>query len=159
MTAPTADLYDEHEELVSVAEPMFADFGGDIAFHGPIATIKCYEDNSLVRKRLSEPGNGQVLVVDGGGSTNCALLGDKLAQLGVDNHWAGLVIFGCIRDSAVIADMELGVKALATTPRKSVKRDQGLTGLAVTFAGVTFEPGHFLYADEDGILVAPRELS
>jgi len=159
MTTPTADLYDAHEGEVSVAEPMFADFGGQIAFSGPIATIKCYEDNSLVRQRLSEPGDGRVLVVDGGGSIACALLGDKLATLGVENHWAGLVIFGCIRDSAAIADMELGVKALATTPRKSVKREQGLQDLAVTFAGVTFEPGHYLYADEDGILVSSSKLA
>ena len=158
MSTPTADLYDAHENQVSVAEPMFADFGGNIAFSGPIATIKCYEDNSLVRKRLSQPGEGRVLVVDGGGSIHCALLGDQLAKLGVDNGWSGLVIFGCIRDSAVIADMDLGVKALATTPRKSVKRDQGLEDIPVIFAGVTFESGHYLYADEDGILVAPSKL-
>ena len=158
MSTPTADLYDENEELVSVAEPMFADFGGNIAFSGPIATLKCYEDNSLVRKRLGEAGEGRVLVVDGGGSIRCALLGDKLAQLAVDNGWAGLVIFGCIRDSAVIAEMDLGVKALATVPRKSVKRDQGLEEIPVEFAGVRFEPAHFLYADEDGILIAPRAL-
>ena len=159
MTSPTADLYDQHADLVSVAEPIFADFGGRIAFHGPIATLKCYEDNSLVRQRLGEAGRGRVLVIDGGGSMNCALLGDQLAQLGVDNQWAGLVIFGCIRDSALIANMPLGVKALATTPRKSIKRDQGLIDIPISFAGITFEPGHYLYADEDGILTAPRELN
>lgn len=158
MTKPTADLYDDHEDRVAVAEPLFADFGGNVAFHGPIATVKCFEDNGLVRERLSEPGEGRVLVVDGGGSIACALLGDQLAQLGVDHGWAGLVIHGCIRDSAAIGGMALGVKALATSPRKTEKRGQGLSDVPVTFAGVTFTPGHHLYADEDGILVAREPL-
>lgn len=155
---PTADLYDAHEGEVQVADALLADYGGARAFAGEVATVACFEDNSLVRERLAEPGRGRVLVVDGGGSRSRALLGDRLAALAVENGWSGVVVHGCIRDSVAVAGMALGVKALGTSPRRSVKRGAGESDVAVTFAGVTFEPGQHLYADEDGILVAPREL-
>lgn len=162
-TAPTtldktADIYDEFEQQAQVCEPIFRDYGGNIRFNGAIATIKCHEDNSLVRELLGQPGAGRVLVVDAGGSLRCAMLGDILAGKGVDNGWAGVVMYGCIRDAHEIAQMPLGVKALASIPRKSVKKGVGESNLAITFAQVTFRPGDWLYADEDGILVLPTTL-
>jgi regulator of ribonuclease activity A len=154
----TADLYDQHDDGVQVALPLFADFGGRLQFHGSIRTVKLFEDNSLVRAALAEPGHGGVLVVDGGESLRCALLGDMLARLGYDNDWSGIIVSGCIRDSAVIATIDIGVKAIGTNPRKSVKLGAGQRDIPVTFAGVTFSPGEYLYADEDGILVSKRSL-
>lgn len=154
----TADLYDANEEKVQVALPMFADYGGYLTFSGPISTVKVHEDNSLVRKALEEQGEGRVLVVDGGESLRCALVGDMLAELGRDNGWAGIVVSGCIRDSAVIATIDIGVKAIGTNPRKSVKMNTGQRDIPVSFAGVTFTPGEYLYADEDGILLSKEAL-
>jgi regulator of ribonuclease activity A len=159
MVFATADLCDEHGADVQVAEPVFRDFGGRSRFSGPIATCKVFEDNQLVRATLEGPGNGRVLVVDGGASLRCALLGDQLAHLGVKNGWNGVVVWGCIRDAAPIASMDIGVKALATHPRRSVKKGDGSTGIPVTFAGVTFEPGAYLYADEDGVVVARNRIA
>ncbi len=158
MQISTADLYDAHEATVQVAEPLFRDFGGIPAFAGPIATVKVFEDNSLVRQALEEPGEGRVLLVDGGGSLHCALLGDLLAQLAVDNGWKGVVVHGCIRDSKALAGMPLGIKALASNPRRSVKRGQGERGILVTLAGVTVHDGDWLYADEDGVLISRTRL-
>lgn len=152
----TADLYDIYEEKLKVSEPIFCSYGGQVSFHGPIVTVKCLEDNSLVRDQVNQPGQGQVLVVDGGGSLRCALLGDQLAQKAVDNDWAGVLIFGCIRDSVDISSMPLGVFALATNPRKSVKKGVGEFGCAVTFGGITFRPSEWLYADEDGVVVLSK---
>ncbi len=154
----TADLYDAHAATLQIALPIFRDFGGNVRFHGEISTIQALEDNSLVRAAVATPGAGRVLVVDGGGSLQRAMLGDMLAQEAVDNGWAGLVIHGCIRDSRAIGSMPLGVKALATTPAKTEKRGQGLRDVPVRFAGVHFTPGHYLYADEDGIVVATAAL-
>ncbi len=160
MSSPfkTADLYDEHGDNLQVCLPMLRHFGGQRNFHGEIKTLKCHEDNSLVAELLGEPGQGRVLVVDGGGSLRCALLGDRLAQKGVDNGWAGVVIYGCLRDAADIGDMPLGAMALAANPRKSVKRDVGEVDLILHFADVTFRPGEWLYADEDGVVVSPTNL-
>jgi regulator of ribonuclease activity A len=152
----TADLYDIHEEALQICSPVFRHFGGRREFHGPIATLKCFEDNALVRDQLEQPGEGRVLVVDAGGSLRCAMLGDQLAQLAVDNGWEGVVIYGCIRDAVEISDMPLGVLALATHPRKSVKKGAGEVGGEVNFAGVHFRPGEWLYADEDGVVVLDR---
>lgn len=152
----TADLYDMHEEALQICAPVFRHYGGHRDFHGAIATLKCFEDNSLVRELLSQPGEGRVLVVDAGGSLRCAMLGDQLAQLAVDNEWAGVVMFGCIRDAVEIGEMPLGVLALATHPRKSVKNGVGEVGGSVNFAGVTFRPGEWIYADEDGVVVLDR---
>lgn len=132
---------------------MFRDFGGQTTFFGPIATVKVHEDNALVRQALEEPGRGRVLVVDGGGSLRCALVGDRLAALALDNGWTGIIVNGCIRDSAAIAEIAVGVKALATHPQKSIKRGEGVRDLAVTFAGVTFTPGQVVYADADGVVI------
>lgn len=158
MIAKTADLFDDYAAELGIAEPLFRDYGGRSAFAGQIATVKVFEDNVLVKQSLSEPGHGRVLVVDGGGSTRCALVGDLLAAMGIDNGWSGVVIYGALRDSEQIAVMDIGVKALATCPAKSVKRGEGIAGEPVRFAGVRFRPGDWLYADADGIVVAPRRL-
>lgn len=158
MTHATADLCDKHIDKLQVAEPMFADFGGEAVFEGQIHTLKVFEDNTLVRAALEKDGTGQVLVVDGGGSFRCALLGDNLAALAIENNWRGIVVFGCIRDSRQIAQMDIAVKALATNPTKSVKRNEGQENIPVRFAGVDFRPGAHLYADEDGIVVSEMPL-
>lgn len=155
----TTDLCDHFEHDVRVVEEAFGDYGGEIAFHGEIETIKAFEDNSLVRECVARPGHGKVLVVDGGGSERRAMLGDLLAQKAVDNGWAGIVIHGCIRDSAAIADMPIGVKALGTCPRKTEKRGLGDHNVPLRFSGVDFVPGHHLYADEDGIVVSAKALN
>jgi regulator of ribonuclease activity A len=158
MTLATTDLCDLHPE-VQVCEPVFADFGRKRVFHGPIRTLKVFEDNALLRSTLETPGEGRVVVVDGGGSLRCALLGGQLGRLAVANGWAGVVIHGCVRDAIELARCDVGVKALATHPRKS---DKGLHGgrldLQVRFAGVTFHPGAWLYADGDGIVVSERPI-
>ena len=154
----TADLCDEHSDSLKIAQPLFNDYGKKISFGGEISTVKCFEDNSLVRSQLEQPGNGRVLVVDGGGSTRCAMVGDILAQMGADNGWSGIIVYGCIRDSGVIATIDIGVKALGTLPLKSLKKGEGDIDITVHFADVDFVPGQFAYADEDGIIVSPRAL-
>jgi len=154
----TAELCDDYEQQLQVCLPLLRHFGGRKEFHGQIVTLKCVEDNSLVREVLSEPGNGKVLVVDGGGSLRCALLGDRLAALAIQNGWAGLIINGCIRDSEQIAAMDIAVMALATHPRKSVKLGCGRRNLQLNFAGVFFTPGVYVYCDADGILLAEHAL-
>lgn len=158
MSFATADLYDQFADQVQVALPMFNDYGNKRKFSGPISTLKVYEDNSLVRSALEEKGEGRVLVVDGGGSLRCALVGDMLAKIGQENGWQGIIVYGCIRDSAVIANMDIGVKALNTNPKKSVKKGEGGRDIAVEFANIRFNPGDFVYADEDGVLVANEKL-
>ena len=155
----TADLSDEYPDEVQICDPLLRDFGGRARFAGEIATLKCFEDNSLVRTTLGQPGAGRVLVVDAGGSLRCAMLGDLLAEKAVANEWEGIIMYGCIRDSARIAELPLGVKALATHPRKSVKQGAGQADLALRFAGVDFRPGDHVYCDRDGILVAARRLA
>lgn len=154
MPYATADLYDSYGESLLVATPMLRLFGGRRLFSGPISTVRVFEDNVLVRNALEEPGNGRVLVVDGGGSLRCALVGDLLAELGRSNGWAGIVVYGCIRDSAAIGNMDIGVVALATNPRKSVKRGQGERDVPLHFADIDWTPGHVVYADDDGIVVS-----
>ncbi len=158
MSHATADLYDEYGDLLQVATPMFNNYGGANRFSGVISTVKCHEDNTFVRSTLEQPGEGKVLVVDGGGSLRCALLGDMLAELGIKNGWTGIIVYGCIRDSAMIGKMNIGVKGLNTNPKKSLKKDIGERDLPVTFAGVNFIPGHYLYADEDGFVISDKEL-
>lgn len=154
MSFATADLCDAHGDRVQVAKPVFQDFGASGAFEGRIATVRALEDNTQVRAMLETPGDGRVLVVDGGGSRRCALVGDRLAQLAIDNGWAGLVVFGCVRDSAALRRMPVGIKALGACPRRSRKLGQGERDVAVAFAGVSFEPGAHLYADADGVVVS-----
>lgn len=154
----TADLYDTHGEDLRVLAPIFRDFGGLQIFAGPVVTLKVHEDNSLVRAALEEPGQGRVLVVDGGGSLRCALVGDNLAALGHKNGWAGLVVYGCIRDAVPISTIAIGVKAIATNPRKSVKKGEGERDVTLRFAEVVIAPGDYLYADIDGVVVANKQL-
>ena len=145
----TADLYYEYGEDLSVLTPIFRDFGGLKNFSGFVATLKVYEDNRLVRDMLETAGLGRVLVVDGGGSLICALIGDNLALLAQKNNWAGMIVFGCIRDSEQISRIQIGLKALATNPRKSLKKGEGLSGVPLRFADVIIEPGCWLSADAD----------
>lgn len=153
----TPDLCDAYPDVI-VLEPMFSNFGGRDSFGGEIVTLKCFEDNSLVREQVEQNGKGKVLVVDGGGSLRCALLGDMLAEKAAHNGWEGLVIYGCIRDVDMIAQMDVGVQALATHPRKTDKRGLGDLNVVVQFAGVTFRPGEFIYADNNGVIVSPTAL-
>jgi regulator of ribonuclease activity A len=154
----TTDLCDQYAAELQVAAPIFRNYGGEVAFCGPISTVQVYEDNVLVRAALEEPGAGRVLVIDGGGSLHCALVGDQLAALGVRNGWAGVVINGCIRDTAALAELAIGVLALAANPLRSAKRGTGARDVQVAFAGLICTPGQYLYADEDGIIVAERAL-
>ncbi len=156
---PVTDLCDEFADQLQILEPMFTDFGGRLAFGGPISTVKCFEDNSLLRLALEEPGAGRVLVVDGGGSDRCALFGDNLAQLAIDNEWAGVIVYGCIRDAEAISQMDVAVKALNTHPLKSSKKNVGERDVQVRFAGVSFMPEDWVYADLDGIVVSSSELA
>lgn len=158
MSIATADLCDHFIDSIQVAEPLFRSYGAFPAFHGQIETVKVFEDNVLVKSTLATRGNGKVLVVDGGGSLRCALLGDNLATMAQENGWSGVVVYGCIRDSAEIAGIRVGVKALNTCPAKSIKRGEGQKNLILRFAGAIFKPGEFLYADEDGIVVSPVPL-
>jgi regulator of ribonuclease activity A len=154
MQHATADLCDEYIDRLQVVDPMFADFGGQSMFEGEIHTLKVHEDNTLVRTALEKDGTGKVLVIDGGGSLRCALVGDNLAALAVAHNWRGIIVYGCIRDIRQTIEMNLGLKALAPSPVKSIKRNEGQENIPVRFAGVDFIPGHYLYADEDGIVVA-----
>jgi len=149
----TADVVDQHGEHAAVCELDLRQFGGVLAFSGAIATVRCHEDNVLLRECVSEPGGGRVLVVDGGGSLRVALLGDNIAGIARDNDWAGLVVNGCVRDVAALHALEIGVRALGSNPRRSGKAGGGELDLAVSFGGVTFTPGATLYADDDGIAV------
>ena len=158
MSFTTADLHDQFGDKVQIAQPMFNDYGKKRKFCGPISTLKVHEDNTLVRSALEEVGGGRVLVVDGGGSLQCALVGDMLAKLGVDNGWQGIIVYGCIRDSAILAGMDIGVKALNTNPKKSLKKGVGDRDIPVEFANVEFRPGTYIYADEDGVLLANEKL-
>lgn len=158
MEFQTADLCDANEGTIRVVAPMFRSYGGRKAFGGAIATLKVFEDNSLVRTALEGPGNGKVLVIDGGGSMRCALVGDQLGVLAVKNGWAGVIVYGCIRDSRAIGTMALGAFALGTHPLKSIKKGVGEADIPVTFGGVTFVPGEYVYADEDGVVVSPTSL-
>lgn len=158
MQHATADLCDKHIDKLQVAEPIFIDFGGETCFEGEIHTLKVFEDNTLVRAALEKDGTGKVLVVDGGGSTRCALVGDNLVSLAINNNWRGIVVYGCIRDSKQISEMDMGVKAINTNPTKSIKRNEGQENISVCFAGVDFKPGAYLYSDDDGIVVSETQL-
>ncbi|AVB20869.1 MULTISPECIES: ribonuclease E activity regulator RraA [Pseudomonas syringae group] len=155
----TPDLCDAYPEQVQVVEPMLSNFGGRDSFGGQIVTLKCFEDNSLVKEQVELDGKGKVLVVDGGGSLRCALLGDMLAEKAAKNGWEGLVIYGCVRDVDMLAQTDLGVQALASYPKRSEKRGVGQLDLPVTFGGVTFRPGEYLYADNNGVIISPSPLT
>ena len=160
----TTDLCDEHPQLLedgqlAVLPPVFRHFGRRQRFCGHATTLKVFEDNSLVRATLEAPGNGNVLVIDGGASLRCALVGGQLAVLAQDNGWAGIVVDGCVRDSDEINACEIGVRALAAHPRKSSKKNVGERNTRVTIAGVAVQPGDWIYADADGILVSQQKLA
>lgn len=158
MTFKTADLCDEHAADVQVLEPLFRSYGGRRRFSGPASTVRCLEDNSRVKEAVGEAGTGRVLVVDGGGSLRCALLGDLLARQAAGNGWAGVIVHGCVRDAADLAGFDLGVLALATLPRRSNRQGAGERDVPLQFAGARIRPGDFVYADEDGVIVAARDL-
>lgn len=158
MEFTTADLCDAYPHLVQLAEPVFREYGAVEKFAGPIETLKVFEDNALVRQVLETEGQGRVLVVDGGGSLCRALVGGRLAALAHSNGWTGVIINGCVRDSAEIRQIPIGIRALNTAPMPSNKKGSGERGGTVTFAGIAFSPQKYLYADGDGVLVADRSL-
>jgi|TARA_B110000967_G_scaffold62259_1_gene64003 regulator of ribonuclease activity A len=154
----TPDLCDQYPDLIQVVEPMFSNYGGRERFGGEIVTVKCFEDNSVVKQLVATEGQGRVIVVDGGGSMRRACLGDLLAEKASVNGWAGLIIYGCIRDVDEIMATDIGVQALGTHPMKTEKKGIGETQIPVTFGGVTFNPGHYIYADNNGIVIASKPL-
>jgi len=155
----TPDLCDKYPDLVRVVEPMFKNYGGKSSFGGQIVTIKCHEDNSVVKETAGTAGNGKIIVVDGGGSLRRALLGDLIAENAVQNGWEGFIIYGCIRDVDAISTINLGVKALNTNPLKTEKKGIGDLNISVSFGGVTFKPGEYVYADSNGIIVSAKLLN
>lgn len=158
MTLSTADLCDAHGDLVAVADPVLRSFGSTQAFHGEIVTLQCAEDLIVLREMLQEPGRGKVLVVDGGGTLRGALFGEKMGSKAVASGWEGLILNGAIRDVDALANLPIGVRALGAMPRRGGTHGGGRRNVPVSFAGVTFEPGHYVYVDADGIVVAPRPI-
>jgi regulator of ribonuclease activity A len=154
----TADLFDAHGDRLRVCEVQFREFGGTRRFHGPVRTIKTFEDNSLIKRTLSEPGQGAVLVIDGGASLRCALIGDVIAGLADRNGWAGVVVYGAVRDTAALGKLALGIKALGSNPRKSGKSGAGDLDGPISFGGAVFRAGDWLYSDEDGIVLSDDTL-
>lgn len=159
---PTCDLCDAHKTDASgafrVLPPVFRDFGAVRRFAGPVVTVKCFEDNTLVKAAVDSPGQGRVLVVDGGASLRKALLGGNLGAAAARNGWAGVLIDGCVRDVGELAGCQVGIRALASMPMPTEKRQEGQRDVAVQIQGVWVRPGDWLYADEDGIVVADRAL-
>ena len=154
MDFSTCDISDQLHPNLQYLEPKFLSYGGKKRFSGKIVTLKCFEDNSLVRETLSLNGKDSILVVDAGASHRCALLGDQLASLAINNQWQGILINGMIRDSNQINQMNVGVLALGTHPLKSVKKGIGQSNIILNFSGVKFVPREYLYADEDGIIIS-----
>ncbi len=164
MSHATTDLCDAHEDQLAdgrlrVLPPLFRDFGGKRVFSGPVETLRVFEDNTLVRATLETAGAGRVLMVDGGASLRCALVGGKLGELAQDNGWAGIVVYGCVRDARELAACKVGIKALAAYPRKSRKGGAGERGILIDIAGARVAPGQWCYADDDGVLVADQPLA
>lgn len=153
MAQATADLADREGPEVRSCDVQFRNLGGRAAFEGRIRTVTCFQDNALLKKVLSEPGDGQVLVIDGGGSLHAALIGDVIAEIGRSSGWSGVIINGAVRDSAVLAGMDFGVKALGTNPRKSTKTGEGTVDEVVELGGVRFVPGEYVVSDQDGVVV------
>ena len=160
----TCDLLDDNEDKeLQVVSPsidgkFFRSFGARKTFGGQVVTVKCFEDNSRVKELLATDGTGKVLVVDGGASMRCALMGDMIAESAVKNHWNGVIIYGCVRDVDAIAELDLGVQALACIPQKSTRKGVGETGLTLSFGGVTIAQDDYIYADNNGIVVAKEPL-
>ncbi|WP_101759792.1 ribonuclease E activity regulator RraA [Oceanicoccus sp. KOV_DT_Chl] len=158
MMISTPDLCDQYGDQVQVADPVFKHYGGVRRFGGEVLTVKCFEDNSKVAELVKTPGQGRVLVVDGGGSPRRSLLGDNLARAAQQNGWSGIVIYGSIRDVEDITEMAIGVMALATIPLKTEKRNQGDVGVELAMAGLKIKSGSFLYADGSGVIVSDQSL-
>lgn len=154
----TADLVDEYSDVLRCCDIQFRDYGGRTRFHGPVRTLKLFEDNALLKQTLSGPGDGAVLVVDGSGSLRCSLLGDYLASLGARNGWSGMVVWAAVRDTVALRELDFGLKALGSNPWRSRKTGAGMRDVPVRFGGVVFRPGNWLYADEDGIVVSDQAL-
>lgn len=150
---PTADLVDEIGEDVRSCDLQFRQFGGLTQFAGPVCTVRCFQDNALLKSVLSEPGDGRVLVIDGDGSLHTALVGDVIAELGRANGWAGLIVNGAVRDASTLATLKIGIKALGTNPRKSSKTGAGERDVVITLGGIEFQPGDVAFSDDDGIVV------
>lgn len=160
MTFTTADLCDAHasDTEFQIAEPIFRSFGSKHSFSGQISTVKVFEDNVLIRTLLEQKVSQRVLVIDGGGSHRCALLGGDLANIALQNGWQGIIIYGCIRDTDAINKLSIGIRALHAQPLKSHKKGTGELGITCVFAGVHFKTDHYLYADNDGIIVSQNPL-
>jgi regulator of ribonuclease activity A len=158
MNLCTADLVDEHESTLRCCDVQFRQFGGQVRFGGPVRTVKSFEDNTLIKQALSEPGEGAVLVIDGGGSVRCSLLGDYIAGLGVKNGWAGLVIWGAVRDTVALGQLAIGLKAMGANPGRSTKTGSGQRDVPVSFGGIVIRPNDWLYSDEDGIVVSDERV-
>ena len=155
---PTCDLYDAHGDALGVLPSGFVHFGGRTRFHGPAVTVKTYEVNTRVRELAHTPGEGRVIVVDGGASDRRALMGDRLAEAAVENGWAGAVIWGAVRDVVALRELDFGIMALSRTPRRCVRKDEGEIGIEVVIGGVKISPGDMIVVDEDGVVVAPPGL-
>jgi regulator of ribonuclease activity A len=149
----TADLVDDIGPEVRSCDVQFRQFGARTEFAGPISTVRCFQDNALLKSVLSEPGDGRVLVIDGDASVHTALVGDLIAELARSNGWAGLIVHGAVRDAATLRTLDIGIKALGTNPRKSSKTGDGERDVTVSFGGVGFSPGELVYSDDDGIVV------
>jgi len=158
MNIATPDLCDSYPDLVRIVEPILNNYGGKTSFGGEIVTVKCFEDNSRVKENAGKPGQGKVMVVDGGGSLKKALLGDLIAETALNNGWEGFIIYGCIRDVEPIGAMKIGVKALNSIPLKTQRKGEGENNVQITFGGVTFNPGEYVYADTTGIIVSSDPL-
>ena len=159
MSFTVPDICDDFLSELQILEPLFTEFGGKEKFSGEIVTIKCFEDNSYVKQILATDGHGKVLVVDGEGSLRCALLGDMLGAMAAENGWQGVVVNGCVRDVEILKDIDIGVRALKAYPLKSEKRNEGQLNITLRFAGADFIPGQYLYADENGVVVARKKLN
>ncbi len=160
----TCDLLDDHPEhdfqvvSPSIDGKFFKSYGAINSFGGQVVTVKCFEDNSRVKELLATDGQGKVLVVDGGASMRCALMGDMIAESAVNNHWSGVIIYGCVRDVDAIAELNLGVHALAAIPQKSNRKGLGEVDISLSFGGVTVQSGDYVYADNNGIIIAKEKL-
>ena len=159
MTFSTCDLCDQFPDRIRVLAPIFRHYGGRTRFSGSIATIKCFEDNVFIREAAVEEGRGRVMVIDGGGSLRSALVGDGIAEWVRDHGWAGMIIYGCVRDTVALAKVDLGVMAIGVNPVTPGKRRVGARDVAVTFGDVRFVPGEYVYCDEDGVVVAAERLN
>jgi regulator of ribonuclease activity A len=154
---PTADIYDDYGDRLQSCTTQFRNFGGRTAFEGVVTTVRCYDDNVLLRATLASTGAGRVLVVDGGGSLRTALIGDNIARLAVDNGWAGIVLHGAVRDVELLSRVPIGVKALGSNPRRSRKEGEGEIDIDVSFGEATFRPDSRVFSDADGLLVLERD--